>query len=227
MTTFCLRVLHSPLQFTTAFVVVDLILIAIGWRSGLDANTWPGWLQGIGSVEAILVAVWVTWHQAETQRRIEAEAVTSELLGILRSIRTEVRLLRLHVDRDIGAMLEQSAHDTPFRHIFPVDEDQFPIYRAFLPKLGMIDDRVRNQIVESYGSAQSFVSTFRYHNMLLERTIIAEEMAISSNTVEAITKAKQHLQGLQAYSNSLRASFEAAMTSAARLLAMLPADPAG
>jgi len=157
---------------------------------------------------------------------MEAEVVQSELLGILRSIRTEVRLLKLHVDRDIGPLLAQSAHDTPFRHIFPLDDDQFPIYRAFLPKLGLIDDRVRNQIVEAYGAAQSFVSTFRYHNMLLERTILAEEVATLSNTVESITKAKQHLQGLRVYSNSLRASLEAAMNAAAALLATLPPDPA-
>ena len=224
MKTKFLKHLISPTGFTIGLILLNLVLIGFGRANKLDGTTWPGWIQGIGSVEAILVAVWVSWHQSASQRRLEERREEAEVLGMLRCIRTEVVSLRAHIDMGVGKALRDSRDHTAFQSTFPLDADPFPIYKAFIPNLGLIDDLLRSQIVKTYGRAQSFVSTFRHHNLLLEQANEASYKALAESNFFTREAAEKRWTQLSSYSDALRSSFAEVNKLADELLILLPPE---
>ncbi len=69
------------------FSVCVLILWLLGWQWGLSKSDWAAWVQAIGSVGAILVAVWVVQYQHQQNIAHQKENERQALRGQLNVLR--------------------------------------------------------------------------------------------------------------------------------------------
>lgn len=122
---------------------------AVDWTK-IDSPQWAAWVQAIGSVLAILVAVGVAWHQGESQRRREDERALNDGNALLRCLRADMTSHLEQVHTGFSPIINATGPGQPVLSMFPVPEDPFSMYNALLPKLGIIqDDNLRVQIVRS------------------------------------------------------------------------------
>jgi hypothetical protein len=176
MITFLKRA-NSPLILgihISLWILVDLVLL--GRVNDLSKSDWSGWVQAVGSVGAILVAVGVAHHQSESQREREESKGRDDVSGLLRCLRSELEVALAQLVAGVGPLIEATKPDSPFDITFPVPEDPFHIYNALIPKLGTIrDDNLRNQIVRAYAAGKSFILTMRFNNDLVQKMRAAED----------------------------------------------------
>ena len=190
----------------------------------VERTEWPGWLQTIGSVGAILVAIWVPWQQSEAQRHRDQLREQADLHGMLQTICAEIETVLDFTSHEIGPAITDGTSGTPIRFIFPLAENSFPIFNAFIPRLSSIPDHaLRKRILVTFGLAKGFVLTTNHHNQLVE----AFESAIArhrfSPTREQEQEAARQLEVLTRYSDSLRDSYRMATTAARNLITELKA----
>ena len=218
-----IREFASSLPFILiATAIVSGITFAIGRHYALNRDEWPGWVQAVGSVEAILVAVWVAWQQAESQRRRDEEKERAELRGMLQSLRSEMEASLEFAQTEIGAFLNNTQFGTAFRYTYPITEDPFPIFSGYIPKLGMIaDDQLRHQVVITYASARSFVLTIVHHNKLVAAFDVASAKAAEIPHPITLNDAKRCEMVLAAYSDTLRDAYKRIESQAAAMIEAL------
>jgi hypothetical protein len=224
MTTKISLISASPRFILVITAGVTIATCLLGWHFNLDRNQWPGWVQAVGSVLAILVAVWVSWQQADSQQRREAQNAEDELHGLISAIKTEIETNSANAHDAIGKHLLTLSPGTHFNGIMPISEDPFDIYNAALPKLGLIrDPELRAQIVRTYSLAKGFVLTLRYHNALvenLETAQIEHELGPTQNTSSRIRILKAELVG---YTQVLCGTYKKMNLATDTLLPMLEA----
>lgn len=222
MTTRIRQKASSPrfILLSTAFLTIATI--CIGRYFDLDREDWPGWVQAIGSVWAILVAVWVSWQQAESQRKSEEQKERSELAGLLRSLRAELDSTILYTKMRVGHHFDAHQHGRPFLFKYPISENSFPIFDALIPKLGTIqDDELRNHIVQTYSKAKGIVLTFRAHNDLVADFLAADIKKTQDESVASIAHYDRCHATLVNYSHELKADFQSVCLEVDALMSKL------
>jgi len=201
MTTKIRHLAGSPRFILVATLALSILTIAIGNLCKLNRSDWPGWLQAVGSIWAILVAVWVSWQQAEMQQRREDVKGREEVSALLRSIRSELISITDRTNQTFGPELDKLTDGQPFFAHIPISKEPFTIYNALLPKIGTIsDDTLRDQIVRTYRAAQGLVQTIHHHNELVSTW----QDAIDTNREN---KAKQCRAMVSAYTGILKESY--------------------
>ncbi|MFC7514583.1 hypothetical protein ACFQUU_06165 [Herbaspirillum sp. GCM10030257] len=181
-----------------------------------------GWVQAIGSILAIGVAIWVSHDQHVKQQGREQARETYEVSGILFSLRGELESSLAGIKRNIGTLIEVSP-GPEFNVTYPLPEDPFVIYAGLIPKLGMIPDHVlRTQIIETYAKAKSLVLTFIFNNQLVEEHALAKQRAENTKQPEDIQAQDKAWNHLKTYGITLRSSYRSAMSDAEQLLIKLP-----
>ncbi|HBZ07592.1 MAG TPA: hypothetical protein DEP03_14870 [Massilia sp.] len=101
-------------------------------------------------------------------------------------------------------------------------EDSFPVFNAFIPRLGAIPDHaLRIRIIVAFGLAKGFVLTTAHHNQMVEAFELVEAQRLISPTPEINHEAARQLQILTRYSDSLRDSYRAATKAARNLVTEL------
>lgn len=169
MTTRLREIAGSPRFILYATAILAILTFLAGRHYGLTRADWPGWLQAVGSVWAILVAVWVPWQQAEAHERREKQKESDELGSLLRLIRTEISLIFERVTDIFGTDLDNPSAAEPYLRHLPVPNDPFKIYNALLPNLGIIrDDATRDQIVRTYRYATGLFLSIHLNNRLID-----------------------------------------------------------
>lgn len=210
--------LRSPWFVVATTSAVAAFTFCIGQSYGLTRNEWPGWLQAVGSIFAILVAVWVPWQQVEQQRRAQETKDADELRGILQCVHAELFASLLFAEKNIGPAIQKVPADMPIRSIFPMAKDPFPIYSSLMPQLGKITDSdMRRSIVLTFTAARSFVLTIRYHNELVEALDRSEARHRQAGQDDTHPDTARETQVLVAYSKSLRGAYSEAMEAGTRL----------
>lgn len=222
MLTFLKNLFRSPWFILLAVFVVFAMTYVLGDIYDVERSEWPGWLQTIGSVVAILVAVWVPWQQSQAQRKRDEEREEAELSGMLQSICAEAEVALSYTKEEIGPALMEGQRGTPIRFVFPMAEDSFPIFNAFIPRLGSISDHAfRIRIVTAFSLAKGFVLTTVRHNQMVEAFELVEAKRLVSPTPEVCHEAARQLELLIRYSDSLRDSYRTATTAAQNLITEL------
>jgi hypothetical protein len=110
----------------------------------VESGTWTSWVQAVGSVGAILVAVWVMRRQNDDALSREISSSRSETANVLRALAVE---LQTHLD------FVAQMQDVELKAIMPTHQWHFYIYRACAGSIGKIDDdELRGNIVQLYGA---------------------------------------------------------------------------
>jgi hypothetical protein len=200
-------------------VIVLCAIVGVGtyewvcWHE-LQAADWAAWVQAIGSIAAILAAVWVSYDQQTKQKKRDDVRDRDDLLHMLRSIRDELWITYTASKERNGKLIEESKAGTPFFFKIPFTERPFPIYDSYVSKLGRIpDDDLRKRIIVGHGRARGLVLTVIANNGLVEKFEYADYMARAMSD-EVHQKQRALLeQQLCAYGDALRRIYKEACQS--------------
>lgn len=141
---------------------------------------------------------------------------------MLRSVRAELVSSLTFAENHIGRTLSEVPESHPVRYTFPMAENPFPIFDAFIPQLGMIeDDALRTKIVATFASARSFVVTTRYHNNMVAALEAASIRRMHDDSLESEVDLDIRFTDLAGYSVSLRNSYNESTNAGRELLALL------
>ena len=175
---------------------------------------WPAWMQAVGSISAILVAIWVSSDQTRQQRQHAIALQRDELDGVLRSIRGEVFTTQLYLAGQVLPAFRDAEPGQPIRTVFSLPEYPFPIFDGLIPKLGIISDkRLLHDIITTYAYIKSLAMTAQTHNELVE-DLASAEGNLRADWLSEDRERERHLAhlALRRYGEQLRNSFDIAFS---------------
>lgn len=206
--------------YTLGFTAIATLVVARLFVAP-EKFDWPSWVQAVGSIAAILVAVWVSADQAEQQRFRDAERERAEIAGILGSLRAELATTFAYITSEVDPVLNVEP-ERAVRVVFPLPEYPFQIFDGLIPKLGLIPEAsLQRQIIHTYALAKSLVMTTRAHNGLVEALDRAESIPEYPAPLIAARARENAHAALLAYGRSLRESVGATRKEVITVLAAL------
>jgi hypothetical protein len=108
----------------------------------------PAWVQAVGSVAAIVAAVWIMKNDHKETRRRETDAQRDRTRYILSAIKSEIDLY-------IQPLSEMTSERFSS---WPTMEISFPIYEACAGDIGTIaDDYLRHRVIAAYAEIRSLI----------------------------------------------------------------------
>ncbi|WP_211453724.1 hypothetical protein [Collimonas antrihumi] len=166
---------------TASGIAIAVGLLVAGYFLGAFLNhpptknsDWPAWVQAIGSIGAIFVAVAVSYYQYTTTRQLTATKEQQETEAMLQGLRDEIDVIREGFQLNVGAELEKSADGEIFnRRRYPADRP-FVVYDACAGQLGKIPDaQLRRNVIRTYTQARGLSLSIRTNTHLLEELMSA------------------------------------------------------
>ncbi|MFM0288377.1 hypothetical protein [Paraburkholderia megapolitana] len=159
-------------------LLVMVGVLCVGAYCRYPANTSEAvaaWVQAVGSVGAILVAVWVAYRQYEQTRQLEQNRATAqaaseagETKAFVQSIRAEISTIWDGYDTGIRPTLRAVPDGGIFDALVPVSTDAFVIYNGSSSRVGKVDDEeLRKLIVMTYARARGFIYSLQLNNNLI------------------------------------------------------------
>jgi hypothetical protein len=168
----------------------------------------PTWVQAVGSIAAILVAVWVSSDQTKQQRQRDDKREADEIEGVVRCIEAEVQTSLKYMSKEVLPALKRVSHGSPIRSKFRLPEYPFPIFDALIPKLGMLPAGLRRDMIHAYAEAKSLAMTTSVHNDLAEAFDSVEIRFNARPPLAANDEFNGALQALTNYGDTLRLAFD-------------------
>ncbi|MFY3168307.1 hypothetical protein [Achromobacter xylosoxidans] len=156
-----------------------------GWPVWPEAEgqTWAAWVQAVGSVVAILAAVWVARDQNRTAERRHQQALDAELRNFLAGVRDELTVLWALYMTQAGNVVASTKDGETVNFWWPPPEDPFTIWRSGVDKIGRLqNDALRQSLITVYALANGLLLTFKAHNELLHAGIAAHRKAEETQT---------------------------------------------
>lgn len=205
--------------------VVISIMIAATADGTTNSGDWPAWVQAVGSIAAILVAIWVPYQQREDaaadergQRRIEARRVQL-------AIRDELKFLDeiFATGPNVVHLLALPPGEI-FDRIIPIPPERFPIYKAVIGRLTLIDDdNQRREIIAAYEWATGMIYSAAQNNQLLYEYMETDEKIQRWNTPYYVTRLENQKQNLILKADEMRSLCAQVITRVRALITTLDA----
>jgi len=151
-------------QAPLAVLVVVILFAAFGAKPMQSAADIAAWVQGVGSLLAIIAAI-VIYAKQYKDKQADDE---NETRAFVEAIREEVQAAWDGYSTEIHPALLALPDGQPFNVVYPVSTETFPIYENGASMVGKIDDpELRRTIVKTYSLARGLISTFQLNNSLL------------------------------------------------------------
>lgn len=209
----------------SAAFVITYFGVAFDEHPPTSSQDFAAWVQAFGSIGAILVAVWVSYHQHEKQQERDKCAEAEEVESMLLSLRDEIGTLWQLYERRVGNLLAADPDGTAFLYRWPIQEKPFTVYDSCVGRIGKIkDQKLRQKIIVTYGHAWGLVASFRANNAMVQDFEEANAIAHRSGVDDDVEEAARKLLRLQKYADTLRISAAEVRDLVADLLAHLPHD---
>ncbi|MFM0466792.1 hypothetical protein [Paraburkholderia strydomiana] len=133
------------------------------------------WVQAIGSIGAILTAVWVAHRQYEQTQLLELERAkaaddkeAAETRAFVFAVREELTALWEGYCVGTRQMLLALPEGAPCNFRFPVTTDAFTVYNNSSAMVGRVaDSELRRPIISAYATAMGMVYTYQLNNDLV------------------------------------------------------------
>jgi hypothetical protein len=146
--------MHLVWKFATAFCIAG-ISTAFTLHPPLNSQDWAAWIQAVGSILAIAVAILVVQLQAKEERRAAIIRADDEVKNALRGIYLE---LKVHLNGAKSASRQiKTAQSHGYARLFPQMEVNYPVFQAHAgtvcrcPSKQLLDD-----ILVIYAEFRSF-----------------------------------------------------------------------
>lgn len=172
------------------------------------------WVQGVGSLGAILAAIWVFQRQQKNDIERAHKQEKNDIKNLLRGLRDEVTVVTEQFEKRNGKLLMEGAADRAFPYRIPVGDNTFPIYESAVDHLGKIsNDELRQKIIIGYGRTRGFIQSLKMNNQIIERLEKAEyNFNVHKDEIHAMYL-DQYLKSAQDYGNLLREIYIEALQS--------------
>jgi hypothetical protein len=175
---------------TACGIAIAVGLLIAGYFLGAFFNhpptknsDWPAWVQAIGSVGAIIVAVALSYYQYTSARDLAAKKEQQETEAMLQGLRDEIDVIREGFQRNVGAALDASKEGEIFNCRWYPAQRPFVVYDACASQLGRIPDaRLRRHIIRTYTQARGLSLSIRTNTHLLEEFMSANIRANFTKT---------------------------------------------
>jgi hypothetical protein len=206
---------------TTAIVAIAFTVLLLLFPF-MKSEVVAAWVQAIGSLGAIWVAVWLFYAQHE--KAIERAKIEEEsgIRNLLRSLQDEILVIAETFEKRNGKLLMEGKDGEAFLLILPFVDKPFPIYQSSIAHLGKIhNENLRRLIIDGYGRALGFVHNVKLNNVLIEKYENAFHVANIYNEDVHKSHRDQRLHQLNLYGNSLRDSYKETLAGASEMLKAL------
>ncbi|MEN4918234.1 hypothetical protein ABE485_06145 [Achromobacter spanius] len=161
----CCLWLPEAVAIAGVAIGVGLALNDLPTWSEVQGQTWAAWVQAIGSIAAIVAAIWIASEQHRTTEKREKAQRDEASRNYLCSTRDELSVLWGMYSSRVGAMLEAHDPSTWLDIIWPIDHDPFVVYNSNAQMLAQVnDDQLRAMIIQTYAQGKGLISTWRMHN---------------------------------------------------------------
>lgn len=153
-----------------AVVAVVMIVSKIGSYFALNKSDWAAWVQAIGSVAAILAAVWVSHDQHEKALQREEYKEQQEARNILLSLRDEIAVMAEGFSANVGTYLDDSKTGEVFGYDWHPADRPFVVYDACAGQIGKIaNDELRRNVIRTYAQARGLLLSLKMNTLYLEK----------------------------------------------------------
>lgn len=134
-----------------------------------DAPKITDWIQSVGSIVAVLIAIAVAWYQNWHTRRLSEAKERAEIRSFVQAIRTEIVATWQNYSRFVRSDLLSLEEGGYLDSTYLFSENAFSIYENAGVQVGKIQDvALQARIVTTYAIAKSLILSFELHNKLLE-----------------------------------------------------------
>jgi hypothetical protein len=160
--------IRETLLILGAFSLGIILAAAFAHMPGTAAD-WASWVQAIGSIVAILVAIAVSHNESVKYRRRERLKEAGETLALLRSLADELHTLQEWTNRSFKDKVLKMDPTEGLSVFLVPPHAPFLIYEGNISKIGVItDDRLRRTLVKAYGMSGQFIDSLSNHNLIIE-----------------------------------------------------------
>lgn len=152
----------------------------------IDSQNLPAWVQALGSVGAIIGAVWVSYHQhakaVERQQETQDQDVRAFLLGVREELESSWRVYQIQA----GEALKKTPKGKMVQLYWLPPERPFKVYEATVGQIGRVpSDGLRALIIQTYVVVGGLLLTWVTHNRLLDEYGEQAKVAFSGNSFDA------------------------------------------
>lgn len=145
----------------------------------------PAWVQAVGSVAAIIAAIWVAHSQHKKQLKIESNKRNAEVQTMLFALNAEIAFAHEHYKARAGHTLCTLQDKKAFNSNVSVIEPRFPVFNAYIGRIGLLENQSDiAEIINAYVLFSSFLNCLETNNKLLLAYKTAEEKNHSPEMIE-------------------------------------------
>ncbi|CAB3857441.1 hypothetical protein LMG3410_02102 [Achromobacter aegrifaciens] len=199
--------MHKGYQVLLALLFLGLCAALFNnWPA--NSGEWAGWVQALGSIGAILIAVWVSHrdNQNAVGRALAAEREEGQRAAT--ALATELMVHWDHYQVVAGTAIESHEDDTPFKSYWLPPEHPFPMFHGYSGKMHLVASAdLREQLVFAYSSFQTLYSSYRSNNKSMDELNEVNRL-ISQNHSQASNLGNVVEQRMSRYSKSIRNAHE-------------------
>jgi len=196
-------------------VLLATTLLVFGLFPSMSSEAGAAWIQAVGSIGAILSAIWVMSAQNRAAEKRDREEIRHFLLAL----RDEIYVLATaFAERSGKSLLERD--DGAFFLKIPVTEAAFAIYNSSADKVGRVkNDILRQNIVITYARAFGFIKTIQMNNHFLEEYERAHWAALATGNPVDVQYRDARFRVLDEYGTITRKAYRELVLEVNSLLA--------
>lgn len=185
-------------QAPLAALVVVILFAAFQAKPMQSAADIAAWVQGVGSLAAIIAAIWIYAKQYGDKKADDE----NETRAFVQAIRDEVETVWNDYSEQTGALLLATQAGHYYDVFVPILSDGLIIYQGSPARVGRIDDdELRKLIVTAYvGLTGHFNSIFVNNQMMAE----LEQMHSFSDVPNQAQRIANRKNALVAYADALK-----------------------
>ncbi|WP_250450707.1 hypothetical protein [Caballeronia sp. ATUFL_M2_KS44] len=199
--------------------LVFVTLAALCFRFSLTSQDLAAWVQAIGSIGAILAAIWVLHRQHEQDKETEWR----EVRAFVAAVREELQVTLQNYEHTRKRLLAVADGDF-FAFIFPAtSEAAFTFYNNASAQVGKIPDAdLRRMIVTAYAQAKGLIASYQLNNGMLGQL---NSMALDGNDWLEKPRVIALRRSLIGYAVQLKEQDALVVGNIAALISMIDAWP--
>jgi len=144
----------------------------------LFSATVASWVQAVGSIGAILVAILVSRQQFSHARVQDEQRRQQELRAFVQAIHAELQTLWAGYSAKVGAHLSLVRDDGAFTGVWPATIEAFTIYNNNSAFVGKIEDaKLREMVVEGFARFKGVILSVGLNNRFIQEHSSAYSIA--------------------------------------------------
>lgn len=182
------------------YVVMTMCWISgvLMWQIDWSHQDAPAWVQAVGSVLAIFVAIGIGVAGHIIQRKRDAEEqvrlkkredrlANESIIKLLQLFLDEVEIIKEKNQQGVGGILDSSLQGAVMNSIFMADQP-FSIFHAHIDQLSSIPSReLRKMLLETYSTFTSVRTCIATNNAYLDRFELARDACMLDPDNQALS----------------------------------------